>query len=151
MRLGSIGVRGCLALGVVVLAVACDQSPTAPSTPTGAATPGRAIRSIEVVGPTVVSTGETARYTAFAQYSDGARDDVTGAVQWAVVGLSRWSSGDPARRAYQVDSFTVEGVVSASAIRGTFDGDLLYFNSETDRNEPTWYCRAKDHAVTLQR
>jgi hypothetical protein len=46
---------------------------------------------------------------------------------------------------------TIEGVASGSAIRGTLDGDLLYFNSETDRNEPTWYCRAKDHAVTWQR
>lgn len=46
---------------------------------------------------------------------------------------------------------TVDGVVSITGLRGTFDGDLLYFNSETNRNEPTWYCRAKDHAVTLRR
>ena len=83
MRLTSTGALGRLALGMVVLTTGCDRSPTAPSAPTGGSTPGRTLRGIEVVGPTVVSTGETARYKAFAQYSDGVREDVTSAVQWA--------------------------------------------------------------------
>jgi hypothetical protein len=83
MRLESTGALRCLALGVVVLTTGCNRSPAAPSTPVAGSTPGRTVRSIEVVGPTVVSTGETARSKAFVQYSDGARDDVTGAVQWA--------------------------------------------------------------------
>ena len=46
---------------------------------------------------------------------------------------------------------TVEAIVAGSEIRGTLDGDLVYFNSETNKNEPSWYCRARDHVVTLRR
>jgi hypothetical protein len=78
---------------MVVLTTGCDhsptapsaQSPTAPTTPFGSPTSGRTVRSLEVVGPTVVSTGETAHYKAFAQYSDGTSADVINIVHWSPV------------------------------------------------------------------
>ena len=83
MRIASSTQSAVLALAAVVLTAGCDHSPTVPSTPTGSRTPGSTVRSLEVTGPAVLATGETARYRAFAQYSDGTRDDVTDAVQWA--------------------------------------------------------------------
>jgi hypothetical protein len=46
---------------------------------------------------------------------------------------------------------TVEVTAASSEIRGTLNGDLIYLNSETDRYEPSWYCRAPDHVVRLRR
>lgn len=43
------------------------------------------LASIQVVGPTLVTTGGTARYTASARYSDGSSEDVTRTVQWTPV------------------------------------------------------------------
>jgi len=82
MRIPSTVHSALLALAVVVLTTGCDQSPTAPSAPTGGSTSGRTVTILEVTGPTVVGTGETPRYKAFAQYSDGTRQDVTETVQW---------------------------------------------------------------------
>jgi hypothetical protein len=47
---------------------------------------------------------------------------------------------------------TVDAIVAGSEIRGTLNGDLVYFNLETDKwEQPGWYCRARDHVVTLRR
>ena len=46
---------------------------------------------------------------------------------------------------------TVDALVAGSEIRGTLDGDLVYFNRETAKSDPVWYCRARDHIVTLRR
>jgi hypothetical protein len=82
MRLTSTGAFVCLVLGMAVLAIGCGPSPTTPSAADGG-TPGRTMVSLEIVGPGVVRTDETAHYRALAAYSDGTRTDVTDMVRWA--------------------------------------------------------------------
>ncbi len=42
-----------------------------------------------------------------------------------------------------------EGESTDAAIRAVMHGDLVYWNAPTF--DPTWYCRATDHAITLRR
>ncbi len=45
-----------------------------------------------------------------------------------------------------------EGTVRGSEIRALMNGDLVYLNTVSPNvGGPTWYCRAKDHVVTLRR
>jgi hypothetical protein len=44
----------------------------------------------------------------------------------------------------------VNGTVAGGEIRGVLNGDFMYYEG-TSRNAPTWYCRAKDHSITLRR
>ena len=44
-----------------------------------------------------------------------------------------------------------EGSVTGDEIRTKLNGDLLYWNLAVPAFEPTWYCRATDHVVTLRR
>ena len=66
-----------------------------------------------------------------------------------------WSSPDIYDHLSSTEQFgfdgTVDAIVAGSEIRRTLNGDLVYFNSETDKNAPGWYCRARDHVVTLRR
>ena len=43
----------------------------------------------------------------------------------------------------------VQGTVNGPEIRATMDGDLVYF--DTPEYPPPWWCRSKDHIVTLHR
>ena len=43
----------------------------------------------------------------------------------------------------------VQGTVNGPEIRATMDGDLVYFKAPETR--PPWWCRSKDHIVTLRR
>jgi hypothetical protein len=43
----------------------------------------------------------------------------------------------------------VEGTLTGAAIHATMNGDLVYWNAPTFG--PAWYCRAKDHIVSLRR
>jgi hypothetical protein len=43
----------------------------------------------------------------------------------------------------------VSGTLRGSSIEGVLDGDIVFWNEPTFA--PTWYCRAKDHLVTLTR
>ena len=65
-----------------------------------------------------------------------------------------WSAPDIYDRLSPTEQFGfagfMEGHVAGASIHGTLNGDLVYFNSETNTHEPSWYCRAKDHVVTLQ-
>jgi hypothetical protein len=45
----------------------------------------------------------------------------------------------------------MDGTATASTIRATLNGDLVYADTQTDSGEPTWYCRAPGHQVTLRR
>ena len=45
----------------------------------------------------------------------------------------------------------VESTVNGREIRGTMYGDLVYFKVPGSGFEPEWYCRSKDHTVTLRR
>jgi hypothetical protein len=66
-----------------------------------------------------------------------------------------WSAPDIVDHLGPTELFGFDGVVNArvagSLIHATLSGDLVYHNSQTDRNEPTWYCRAQDHQITLRR
>jgi hypothetical protein len=73
-----------LVVTFAALSSACDRSPTRPSMTEQPSSP-RTLASVQVVGPTLVTTGETARYTATAGYSDGSSEDVTRTVQWTPV------------------------------------------------------------------
>jgi hypothetical protein len=44
---------------------------------------------------------------------------------------------------------SVDGTVTGSEIRGTMNGDLVYWNAPT--YGPAWYCRATNHVVILRR
>ena len=44
-----------------------------------------------------------------------------------------------------------DGNVTGNEIRTKLNGDLLYWNLAVPTFDPTWYCRATDHVVTLRR
>ena len=48
---------------------------------------------------------------------------------------------------------TIRGTIAGSQVVGaTLDGDLVYYSAAPKGNfTPNWYCRAKNHPVTLQR
>lgn len=43
----------------------------------------------------------------------------------------------------------IDGTLAGATIRGTLDGDLVYWSEWT--YDPTWYCRAQDHMFALSR
>ena len=94
---------------LMMLAWACDGgngSPTSPSEVT--------LLGIRVSGPATVAPGETAHYTATAEYSDGSSKDVTAGALWSPTYSETW---DPVSRAGFALSFTSPGV-TAAGIRG---------------------------------
>jgi len=65
-----------------------------------------------------------------------------------------WSSADiqdliGAGQRFEFDGL-VDGTVAGSEIRALLNGDFMYYDG-TGSFGPTWWCRAKDHAVTLRR
>ena len=80
-----------VALGLAVLLVACDKSPTAPSIPNTppnnqpppppAPGPVTLVRT-DLTGPATVPPNGTAQFTARAFYSDGSQRDVTTEATW---------------------------------------------------------------------
>lgn len=76
--------RLCAASLVVALASisSCDKSPAAPSTAPAAGRPVTLSR-VRIDGPTRVAPGDSPRYTAIAEYSDGSSKDVTDTAQWS--------------------------------------------------------------------
>jgi Carboxypeptidase regulatory-like domain len=108
---------GCVLL--MMLAWACDGgngSPTSPSTSQVT------LLGIRVNGPASVPPGDTAHYTATAQYSDGSSKDVTAAALWSPTYSEYW---DPVARAEFALSFMSPGV-TAAAIRGERNLFALY-------------------------
>ena len=106
---------GCVLL--MVLAWACDGgngSPTSPSELT--------LLGIRVSGPATVAPGETAHYTATAEYSDGSSKEVTAGALWSPTYSETW---DPVSRAGFALSFTSPGV-TAAGIRGERNLFALY-------------------------
>jgi hypothetical protein len=70
----------CFSVALVALIVACDRTPTRPSSVPGPA-PVSVIR-LEIVGPGSVPPGATAQFTAIAHRSDGTTEDITRAANW---------------------------------------------------------------------
>jgi hypothetical protein len=104
---------------LMMLAWACDGgngSPTSPSTSQVT------LLGIKVNGPASVPPGDTAHYTATAQYSDGSSKDVTAAALWSPTYSEYW---DPVSRAGFALSFTSAGV-TAAGIRGERNLFALY-------------------------
>ena len=104
---------------LMMLAWACDGgngSPTSPSTSQVT------LLGIRVSGPATVAPGDTAYYTATAQYSDGSSKDVTAAALWSPTYSEYWN---PVARAEFALSFTSPGV-TASGIRGERNLFALY-------------------------
>jgi hypothetical protein len=64
-----------------------------------------------------------------------------------------WSTTDIHDHLSPTETFGFDGIFDGTAagseIRGTMNGDLVYWNAV--RFTPEWYCRAKDHVVTLRR
>jgi hypothetical protein len=74
--------RLLIGIPVWLMLSACGKTPSQPSAapsqaPPPTPPPGAALTSVRVSGPTRVAPGETARYTATADYADGASKDVT--------------------------------------------------------------------------
>jgi hypothetical protein len=102
---------------LTMLASACaggNGSPTSPSEVT--------LLGIRVSGPQTVAPGETAHYTATAEYSDGSSKDVTAGALWSPTYSETW---DPVSRAGFALSFTSPGV-TAAGIRGERNLFALY-------------------------
>ena len=69
------------------------------------------------------------------------------------VDYGEWSSPDLYDHLSATETFgfdgSVDGTVTGSEIRGTMNGDLVYWNAPT--YGPAWYCRATNHVVILRR
>lgn len=66
-----------------------------------------------------------------------------------------WSSGDiidqlSPNEQMQFDG-VVEGDVQGLEITATMNGDITYYDSRSTSFAPTWYCRARDHRVTMRK
>jgi hypothetical protein len=72
-----------LILGVGFGVASCDTGPTQPTTRPGTSVPQTAaVTRVEIVGPTSVEPGGSARLTANAIKSDGSVENVTSQAQW---------------------------------------------------------------------
>jgi hypothetical protein len=82
-RLGRLIGWARAALFVIALAGigSCDRSPAAPSPAPTAGQPA-AVSRVRIEGPTLAAPGDSLRYTAIAEYSDGSSKDVTATASW---------------------------------------------------------------------
>ncbi len=103
----------------MILAWACDGGSGSPTSPS---TSQVTLLGITVSGPASVAPGETAHYTAAAEYSDGSSKDVTAGALWSPTYSETW---DPVSRAGFALSFTSPGV-TAAGIRGERNLFALY-------------------------
>jgi hypothetical protein len=79
--------RLLIGIPVWLISSACGKSPSQPSAapsqaPPTTPPPAVAVASVRVTGPPRVALGETVRYTATADYSDGSSKDVTETAEW---------------------------------------------------------------------
>ena len=61
----------------------CDRSPAGPSPGGGPSQSVPIVTGLRIDGPTSVAPGESPKYTAIAEYSDGSLKDVTDTAQWS--------------------------------------------------------------------
>ena len=108
---------GCVLL--LMLAWACDGGNGSPTSPSPSQV---TLLRIRVSGPATVAPGETAHYTATAEYSDGSSKDVTAGALWYPAYSESW---DSVSRAGFVLSFTSPGV-TAAGLRGERNLFALY-------------------------
>jgi hypothetical protein len=71
-----------LATAIVASIVSCNKSATAPSPSQELPTPDPTIQSIRIDGPSGLTPGGTAQYTATGQFSNGSTRDVTATTTW---------------------------------------------------------------------
>lgn len=102
--------KSCYVL-LMMLASACDGGNGSPTSPSSSQV---TLVNVRVSGPTSVTPGDTAQYTATAEYSDGSSKDVTAEALWSPQYSETW---DPVTRASVALSFTSPGV-TAAATRG---------------------------------
>jgi hypothetical protein len=74
-------VTRAMAVAVVLLIGACDDSPTTPSRPSPPGDP-TVLADLTISGPDTVAPGETVQFTATARYGDGSMRNVTNEVVW---------------------------------------------------------------------
>jgi len=74
-------------LAIAVAFAACSKAPTHPTPSTPSASPPT-LTAIRLGGPTTLAPGETGRWTAVAEWSDGSSQDVTATASWNI-----WWSG----------------------------------------------------------
>jgi hypothetical protein len=60
----------------------CDRSPAGPSPAGGPSPSAPIVTGLRIDGPTSVAPGESPRYAAIAEYSDGSSKDVTATASW---------------------------------------------------------------------
>jgi hypothetical protein len=87
--------RLLIGIPVWLMLSACGKTPSQPSAapsqaPPPTPPPGAALTSVRVSGPTRVAPGEIARYTATADYADGASKDVTETAEWKPTHDQTW-------------------------------------------------------------
>ena len=76
----AFGGFGAAMLVVAVAAVSgCDRSPAAPSAAGGQPV---TVNRVRIEGPALVALGDSPRYAAIAEYSDGSSKDVTATALW---------------------------------------------------------------------
>jgi len=102
--------KSCYVL-LLMLASACDDKNGSPTSPSSSQV---TLVNLRLSGPTSVTPGDTAQYTATAEYSDGSSKDVTAGALWSPTYSETW---DPVSRASFALSFTSPGV-TAAATRG---------------------------------
>jgi hypothetical protein len=102
-----------IALAWLGLCLACNTSPIAPTSRLPFASRGQpVVRNTEIVGPDVVSPGESVGFTLLAHLSDGSSRDVTKEARWFSMGNA----------ASVTEAGVVTGViVGETAIRAQFD------------------------------
>ena len=71
--------RGALLVIALAGISSCDRSPAAPSP---AAEQPVTLSRVRIDGPTLVAPGDSPRYMAIAEYSDGSSKDVTATASW---------------------------------------------------------------------
>jgi hypothetical protein len=104
---------------VAVASSSCNRSPVAPAGQPSVPS----LTSVRVSGPTSIAPGETARYTASAEYSDGSSKDVTNTASW-------WPESD---KTWFPIHFTSPGVALGANrgevnIAARVDGKVAYFH-----------------------
>src|SRR5688500_2736208 len=107
-------------VAVATLIVACDQSPTRPTSPAVAdSPPGVVIHRLEILGTGSVAPGQCAQLNASAHHSDGSTADITATANWrssnaAVLSISASGLATGQANGDAVVSVSVAGGRSAS-------------------------------------
>src|SRR5262245_36502570 len=89
MRMRALSSGSGIATMLVAILLACDKSPTQPTTfeqpsrqpPPPASTP-KVLTALTITGPGTIAPDQTGQFTARAQYSDSSTEDVTNSATW---------------------------------------------------------------------